>query len=160
MAISLYDEEKGILKYLPKDSEEAVTLKDITKYLTNMGYSNLGAREAENMVDHLIDAGYVRSRTEGRGDKREARFYLSKVPFVGGKAKQKKLQGRGIVHDTSRLIKRIFGGIFLLIGLGLALYEGSNLTGAVIGIHTSGFLIGALFVFVGLAFFFVKPKKK
>lgn len=159
MAIHLDDEEKGILKYLGRRDEDSVTLNDITRYLDDMGYGGFSKREAENMLDHLIEAGYIRSRTEKIQNTRQQVFYLSRVPLAGGKAKQKRLQGRGIIHDTSSLIRKLLGSVFLLMGLGLFAYEGPKLTGAVIGVHTGGFFVGGLFIFIALVLFFFNPKK-
>lgn len=157
MGVSLDDEEKGILKYLG-NYDEAVGLESIKRYLNNQGYGGFTSIELIEKLDNLANVGYVRSKTEGKGDKREEKFYLSRVP-LGGKFKRRSLQGRGIVHDTSNLVKRIFGCVFLLMGIGLLAYEAPNLTGAVIGVSTSGFLVGWLFILIALMFFFIKPKK-
>lgn len=158
MGVSLDDKEKGILRYLGKGYDESIDLESIQNYLGDKEYGDFSKKEVIGMLDHLMDTGYVRSKTEGKGDRREEKFYLSQSP-LGGKFKKMNLQGRGIIHDTSTLVKRLFGMIFLLAGLGLFLYESPNLTGAVIGPSTNGFLVGVLFIFVGLAFFFVKSKK-
>ena len=129
--VNLASEEKGILKYLGKGYDEAMDLDDITKYLESHGYSKLSDEAARERLDHLIDTGYVRSKTEGKGSQREEKFYLSK--WIGeGVRKQKYLQGRGIIQDTSKLIQRLFGSIFILIGFGFLLYQSLHMTGAFI----------------------------
>lgn len=161
MGVSLDDEEKGILKYLGRKYEEEATIDDLTKYLSDLGYGRFSKREFIDKMDHLIDLGYVRSRTEGKGKDRQEIFYLSKLALGlwGGVAKKRNLQGRGPQHDISRLFRRMMGALFLAMGLGLFAYEGPRLTGAVIGTHIQGFLTGALFIFFGLALLFIKPKK-
>lgn len=76
MGVSLDDEEKGILKYLGK-YDEAVGLENIKRYLNNQGYGGFTSIELTDKLDYLVDVGYVRSKTEGKGDKREERFYLT-----------------------------------------------------------------------------------
>jgi hypothetical protein len=147
------------LKYLDNKSGSNITIEDITNYLKKQDYEELSKKELRGKLDNLIDLGYVRAKTEGKGDKREEIFYLSE--YLGsGLRKKRNLQGRGIFNDTSRLIKRLLGSFFFLIGIGLFLYEMPGLTGAVIGPSTSGFLVSVLFVFVGVATFFINSKKK
>jgi hypothetical protein len=103
----------------------------------------------------------VRSKTEGKGDNREEKFYLSKLfgGLEGGLRKRRSLQGRGILHDTSKLIKRLLGSVFLLMGVGLFVYESPNVTGAVIGNSTTDFIVGGVFILLALGLFFIKSKK-
>lgn len=158
MAVSLDDEEKGILKYLGKGYEESINLENIQKYLGDKEYGNFNKRKVAEMLDHLIDTGYIRSRTEGKEDKREEKFYLTKG-IGAGVRKRMQLQGRGFFYDSSRLVKRLTGVVFLLMGIGLFIYQSPNLTGAVIGTPTNDFLVGGLFIFIALVLFFIKPKK-
>lgn len=148
--VVLDKEEKGILRYLGKEDEGSVPLKDITNYLSSKGY-NLPLPDVEDKLDHLIDVGYVRSRTEGKGSNRVEKFYLSNLAagLLGGVGKKRSLQGRGIKHDLKGLLKRAFGSIFLVFGVGLFLYD-ATLTGAVIsssGGLSSG-LVLPVFLFV------------
>jgi hypothetical protein len=159
-------EEKGILKYLGRGYEESINLKDITKYLNESDYVDDADKKMEfsihktrKMLDHLAETGYVRSKTEGKGSAREEKFYLAKGMGAGVR-KRMQLQGRGFFFDPSRLVKRLTGMVFLLVGIGLFVYQSHSLTGAVIGTPTNDFIVGALFIFIGLAFFFFKPKKK
>ena len=97
-------------------------------------------------MNHLIDYGYVRSKTEGKGKEREEKFYLSNI-LGGGSRKRRNLQGRGIINDTSRLIKRLTGSFFFLVGLGFIGYEIFTPTGAVIS-SGEGFNLTSLFSFL------------
>ncbi len=124
-------EEKGILRYLGNKEEEVLNLDSITKYLKKHGYEDLNLKAAREKLDHLIDVGYVRSKTEGKGDNREENFYLARR-LGGGGRERKRLQGRGIIYDTSKLIKRLVGSAFLLIGFGFIIYESLQMTGAFI----------------------------
>ena len=129
--VSLDDEEKGILRYLSIDPDEAASRNDITKYLSSSGYNPVSPQDLKDKLDNLMDYGYIRAKTEKSGRSRIEKFYLSKA-LLGGKSKQKKLQGRGgIIQDTSKLVKRLFGSIFLLFGLGFFIYD-SVITGAII----------------------------
>jgi len=128
--VNLDGEEKGILRYLGKE-EESVGFTDITRYLARRGYEETNNRAITEKLDHLIEVGYVRSKTEGKGNKREEKFYLARR-IGGGGRKRKQLQGRGIIYDTSKLVQRLFGSVFLLIGFGFIIYEGLQMTGAFI----------------------------
>lgn len=136
MAIRLKNEEKGILSYLGESYKDSINLKDITKYLKAQEYDVDSIKDVREDLNHLIRVGYVRSKTEGKGDKREEKFYLSRTP-LGGKYKQKQVQGRELIHETSKLWQRIFnpklfGSLFLLFGFGFVAYDSLNVTGAVI----------------------------
>jgi hypothetical protein len=157
--------ENGIVRYLQPESENAIRLSDITKYLNKCEYLDdkgnkitLSQDRTRTMLDHLTKYHHTRAITKGDGDDREEAFYLAKGLGAGARRKMK-LQGRGFFYEHSRLLRHLTGVVFLLMGIGLFLYETPNLTGAVIGPSTSGFLVGMLFIFVGLAFFFIKPKK-
>ena len=128
--IKLDNEEKGIVRYLSVE-EEALDLDEIIDYLQDHGYEKLEKSGAMEKLDHLIDVGYVRSKTIGMGKDREEKFYLAKK-LGGGGRRRKQLQGRGIIYDTSKLIQRLTGSIFLLIGLGFLTYQSLRITGAVI----------------------------
>ncbi|MCX6750820.1 MAG: hypothetical protein NTZ83_05155 [Candidatus Pacearchaeota archaeon] len=158
--IELSDEEKGIVRYLGKRGEKIITLDDIQKYLDSQQYKDndekFNIKEVRGMMNHLHDVGYSSSKTVQRGNDRKEAYYLAPA----GRFRKRLSQNRGLEQDVMSWLRRVTGSVFLLMGLGLFAYEGPKLTGAVIGVHTSGFLVGALFVFVGLAFFFVKPKKK
>ncbi len=146
--ISLDSEEKGILRYLGNKKEESLNLHNIVEYLKTHGYSDLTVKDAREKMDYLIDLGYVRSKTTGKGENREEKFYLSRTP-LGGRYKQKQIQGRGIIYDTSKLIQRLFASVFLLIGFGFIIYSISGITGAVI---SSGQSMAPTFVFAFLLF--------
>jgi hypothetical protein len=162
MGVDLKREEKGILEYLGPEYEESFDLKDITKYLNNSHYIDPSTKKSvvfslndtREMLDHLKETGYVRAKTT----KGEQKFYLSKG-LGAGLRKRMEVQGRGFFYEPSRLIKRLFGVVALLAGIGLFVYQSPNLTGAVIGTPTNDFVIGALLIFAGLAFFFVRSKK-
>ena len=133
--VSLDDEEKGILRYLSIDPDEAASRNDITKYLSSSGYNPVSPQDLKDKLDNLMDYGYIRAKTEKLGRSRVEKFYLSKA-LLGGKSKQKKLHGRGgIIQDTSKLVKRLFGSIFLLFGLGFFIHS-LNITGS--SISSSG----------------------
>jgi hypothetical protein len=162
MGVSLDDEEKGILRYLGKGYDESIDLESIQEYLGDKEYGNFSKKEVIGMLDHLMDTGYVRSKTEGKGDKREEKFYLAKGVGAGVR-KRMKLQGRGFFYEPSRLIKRLTGAVFLLIGIGLFVYEGSNATGAVIG-SSSGvnpiFFFASILTIIGFLLALNSFKKK
>lgn len=148
---NLDKKEKGIVKYLGTNYDESLSLNDITQYLKDVGYEDTTRKNVLEKIDNLIDLGYVRSRTKGKGDNREEKFYLSKS-LLGGRFKRRGLQGRGFLHDTSSLIERLFGSVFVLFGLGVLIYEGLNITGAVIsngeGIGISS-LLGLTLMIIG-----------
>lgn len=129
--IPLDDEEKGILRYLGNKEEEGLNLDNIVEYLKKHGYKDLDLKDAREKIDRLIDVGYMRSKTKGKGDDREENFYLARR-LGGGSRKRKQLQGRGIIYDTSKLIQRIGGSAFLLIGFGFLVYQSLSITGAFI----------------------------
>jgi hypothetical protein len=162
MGINLKKEEKGILKYLGPRYEESFDLNDITKHLNKSQYIDpktskpivFSLNDTRGMLENLEETGYVCAKTS----KGEEKFYLAKG-LGAGVRKRMELQGRGFFYEPSRLIKRLFGVVSLLAGIGLFVYQSPNVTGAVIGTPTNDFIIGALFIFVGLVLFFIKTKK-
>lgn len=137
------DEEKGILKYLGKNYDEAEGLKNIVSYLKDQGYSNTSLSDVRDDLDHLIKSGYVRSKTDGKGANRNEKFYLARI-IGGGVRKRKELQGRGFFRDIAKLVERLSGFFFLFAGLIAVVYEGLNFTGAVI---SDGLGVGLAFIF-------------
>lgn len=131
MSVRLDDEEKGILRYLGRGYSESLDLNDITNHLNDLGYSKVSKKEVLDKLGNLMDYGYVRSKAEEKGPVKNYRFYLARG-IGGGGRRSKSLQGRGLIHDTSSLIKRLFGSVFLLFGLGVLIVSGSGTTGAVI----------------------------
>ena len=77
MTIPLDKKEKRILRYLEPGYDGALNLNDITSYLQSNAYPNISEKGVAKRLDHLIDVGYVRAKTEGRGNNRDERFYLS-----------------------------------------------------------------------------------
>lgn len=137
--ISLDSEEKRILSYLGGNYKESVGLGDIVEYLKDVGYEGVTRRNVLDKLDRLSDVGYVRSKTKGKGEHRDEKFYLSGAPLAG-KYARRGLQGRGVVHDTSKLIRRLFGSVFLFFGLGAVVYQGLNVTGAAVSSGSGGSL--------------------
>jgi hypothetical protein len=132
--INLDYEEKGILKYLGKGYEKAITLDEIKDYLKKVEHlegEDLSKKEIRSKLDHLIDVGYVRSKTEGTGEQRKEKFYLSNIlaGIEGGVGRKKGLQGRGPWHDLSRLVKRLFGFVFFLSIFASVSFLFPNVTG-------------------------------
>lgn len=138
----------GIIRYLGK-KDEAVTFHQLEDYLGNHGYTELHGRELRKELDYLEDMGYVRSSTEGKGNEREERFYLARRLGGGGRLKRN-LQNRFIPLDLSKLVKRIVGSFFLLIGIGFFAYSNWNMTGAVVSLSQTrnSTMIMAFVIFV------------
>jgi hypothetical protein len=155
--VSLDYEEKGILKYLNKSSDSDITIDDLADYLKNQDYGELSKKELRERLDHLIEKGYIRAKTEGRGEKREEVFSLTR--YIGsGVRQQRHLQGRGIINDTSRLVKRLFGSIFVLSLAASIFFLSPDFTGNIIGNTTatwsnSSLISFGLFVFALLCGF-------
>ena len=159
-SVPLSRKEKRILRYLSPKKEEASPAEEIGEYLINNGYVNdFKINDIEEEMDYLIDKGYVSSVLAREGREAIPKYYLSNTLLVGGKTKQKRLEGRGVVNNLEKIIRRIIGIIFLFSGIGLSFYEGLNLTGAVIGANTSGFLVGVLFIFIAFTLLVFDPKK-
>ncbi|MCK5624370.1 hypothetical protein KAI04_00840 [Candidatus Pacearchaeota archaeon] len=150
--VELDREEKGIVRYL-SNKEEAFDVKEIIEYLKDHGYQELDKSKAMEALDNLMEVGYVRSKTIGSGSNREERFYLAKG-LGGGYRRKKQLQGQGILHDASKLIERLTGSVFLLIGLGFIISQIPNITGAVISSAesvASTVSLAAVLFFIGCA---------
>jgi hypothetical protein len=163
MPIYLTEPELGILNCLGTKNQRLLKLKDITQYLNDSEYKNekgepISINYTREMLNKLTHYDYVRSKTIQEENTSEPRFYLA-GGTGGGVRRRMKVQGRGFFYEPSRLIRNLTGVVFLLAGIGLFLYESPSLTGAVIGTPTNDFIVGAVFIFVGLAFFFIKPKK-
>ncbi len=157
--VHLDDEAKGILRYLASNYKQSSGLPDIVEYLKDSGYDDVTRRSVTEDLDYLRDVGYVRSKTKGKGEDREEKFYLSRMPF-GGRFKRRGLQGRGVLHDASSLVKRLTGGFFFLFGFGVIIYEGLNFTGAVISTNNQigiSSILGFALLLIG-GFLFKKKK--
>ncbi len=146
--VKLNSEEKGILKYLSPNSKEAISLDKIKDYLISQEYGEHSLKDVREDMDYLIDKGYACSKTIGTGEDRKELFYLTKTP-LGGQFKRRQTQGRDLVSETVKAWNKIFnpkvfGSIFLLFGLGAIVYEGMDVTGAVI---SNGVGVGLTFIF-------------
>lgn len=145
--------EKGIVRLLGSAEDDAVNLDELKTMLNKAGYEVENVSDLRQDLDHLIDVGYVRSKTYGKGSDREEKFRLTNY-VVGGTRRKIEEQGRGVIPSTAKMYKRWFGKVsgafFLLIGLGVFIYEGIGMTGAVISSServTPAFILGfALFV--------------
>lgn len=158
--IALNKNQRRILQYLSPRKERAVPAEEIGEYLIGNGYvSDFKIQDIEEGMDYLTDVGYVSSVIVGKGEEAVPKYYLSNTLLVGGKTKQKRLQGKGVVNNLEKIIRRIIGMIFLVSGIGLSFYEGGNMTGAIIGAHTSGFFVGVLFIFIAFILFVFNPEK-
>ncbi len=148
--VKLDREERGILRYLG-NKEEALDLAEIMGYLKNSGYDITDKKETMEKIDHLIDVGYVRSETTGTGGDRKEQFYLA-TGLGGGRRRRKYLQGRGILYDTNRLVQRLTGSVFALVGFGFLVYQGIGMTGAFMSSPqeaTPTFLLSLLLFLIG-----------
>lgn len=135
--------EKGIVRLLGSKEEDAVSLHEIREMLKNSGYEVGEISQLREDLDHLIDSGYIRSRTYGKGKDREEKFRLTNY-VVGGERRKIEEQGRGVIPSATKMYKRWFGSIFVLIGLGFFIYDGLRMTGA---IFSSGTQISPGFIF-------------
>lgn len=142
-------EETGIVRLLDRDKENAVTLDELQEMLAKSGYRKVEIPDLREDIDHLIDLGYVSSRTYGGGKDRKEKFYLTHY-LVGGGRRKKAEQGRGLIPSATKMYKRWFGSIFMLAGLGFFIYDGLRMTGAIFSSVTQispGFIFAfALFV--------------
>ncbi len=143
--IELSQEEKGIIRYLG-GRKSKVNVADIVEYLKDHGYDKLDKKEAIEKLDYLMKVGYVRSKTIGKGDNREEKFYLSKWTGGGGRRRRSE-QGRGFVRDVQKGIERFVSSIFILVGLGFLVYQTISITGAFIS-STQEIVPGFIFAFI------------
>ena len=160
--VNLDQEEKGIVRYLGGKSQ-AINVSDIVEYLKDHGYGSLDKKQAIERLDHLMEVGYVRSKTIGKGKSREEKFYLSKGIGGGGRRKRE-VQGRGPLYDIHKSLERFVGAIFVLGGLGFLMYQTIGMTGAFFSSAERvfpGFIFGfTLYVFGSFLLIHSFKKKK
>lgn len=156
--------EKGIVRLLGSAEDDSVNMDELKTMLNKAGYDVKKVSDLREDLDHLIDAGYVRSKTYGKGAQREEKFRLTNY-VVGGTRRKIEEQGRGVIPSSTKMYKRWFGAGFMVLGLGLFIYEGLTMTGGAVGSQVKasfGAIIAfALFV-AGLAILespFKKHKK-
>lgn len=170
MGVKLDDEEKGIVRYLGTNYKESIKLDDIQDYLNDSQYLNednkiikFSKSDTRNLMNRLIDVGYVRSKTQEEKGKRVERFYLTNIAGVaGGISKRLGLQGRSPKHTVTSLIGRIFSSFFILSLAASFFFLYPAFTGNVIGKMSAGqseFLSFFLFL-IALVFGFFAFKKK
>lgn len=154
----LTDLQKEILKSLKPGRSRSKSLKNIHEFLREEHYPT----EFKNIRDELgelIKYGAVRGTVEKTGRK----YFLSRG-IGSGYRNQAMLLGKfNPFRDTYKLIQRIVGSIFLLLGF-IFLYQNLTISGAVVSEvikNKSVPLISSVVsIFIGVFLLFLSTKKK
>lgn len=150
--------EKEILKSLKPGRSRSKSLKDIREFLQEEHYPT-EFKDIRDGLGKLIEYGAVRGMVEKTGRK----YFLSRVIGSGYRNQAMLLGKSNPFRDTYKLIQRIVGSIFLLLGF-IFLYQNLTISGAVISEVVKNKSIPLIFslvsIFIGLFLLFLSAKKR
>jgi len=157
----LTETQKGILEILPKSKNSAIKIDEIKIYLKKAEGIDAEDTEIRQELKGLIKYGSVRANLEE--DKGEVKYFLSRG-IGSGYRNQRTLHGKfNPFRDIYKSYKRLFGTIFLVLGVGLVIYNGASVSGAVISLGKIGLKIMPIAIIsfvIGLVLFLTSYKKK
>jgi len=157
----LADNKKEILEHLPRRKIKGLKIEEVQDKLEKLEKTTIEYKELKKDLNELMQQGYVRCFLDE--DDNMKRYFLSRG-IGAGKRAQKKLFGKSnIIQDTYKLYKRLFGIIFLALGIGLVIYNGASISGAVISFkegNLNALYLGVVSFVLGIALFMIPSKKK
>ncbi|MBU2612478.1 MAG: CD20-like domain-containing protein [Nanoarchaeota archaeon] len=154
--------KQDIIRIIP--SEEGLSFKELKKILEEDGRDEtLNSLEIKENLKDLIKYGALKAYTQKEGEKVETKYYLTKGIGSGYRNQAKLLGKPNPIRDSYKFLKRMFGFIFILSGIGLFVYSPLKISGAAIleplvysPMGTS--IVSFLLIFIGLIFLFKKPR--
>jgi hypothetical protein len=154
----LTDLQKEILKSLKPGRSRSKSLKDIREFLQEEHYPT-EFKDIRDGLGKLIEYGAVRGMVEKTGRK----YFLSRVIGSGYRNQAMLLGKPNPFRDTYKLIQRIVGGIFLLLGF-IFLYQNLTISGAVVSEviknKSTPLIFSLVSIFIGAFLLFLSAKKK
>ena len=145
--------QERIIEYLQPDNY--TSLRDLATYLG--ATTNRDTLREE--LGPLIRRGYVESRT---GTVRGTREPLYRLTPLTGRGLQKRVQGRGVIHQVTSAWERWFGGFFILISVIFLLWQQVIISGNVVGNETPidiAFFASLMLIILGGILLFKSLKK-
>jgi predicted transcriptional regulator len=168
-------EERSILFYLGYRHNNAkypgeklpayMSIDEVVDYLKSNKFSDVSEKRVRKELDRLIKSGHLNSKKLGKGDNNQEVFYLSDSYK---KEVEEENEKEGTSSDSywtrenrmsSGGLAGLLGFVFLLASLGIVIYEGLNMTGAVVGVSAPKFLISGVFLLIGLFLLSLRQRK-
>ena len=150
--------EKEILKSLKPGRSRSKSLKNIHEFLKEEHYPAEFEKIREGL-GKLIEYGAVRGMVEKTGRK----YFLSRAIGSGYRNQAMLLGKQNPFRDTYKLIKRVVGSIFLLVGF-VFLYQNLTITGAVVSEvvknKSTPLIFSLVSIFIGAFLLFLSGKKR
>ena len=152
-----------VLKSLKTGKKWALTIDEIEEVLEKETGEKVSKNRIYKELSNLMKYGSVRS-ANFEGSKGEERAYYLSRGLGSGRRNYNRLAGKATFTDIGKYISRIFGGIFVLFGIGFLVYQNLPLSGAVISnnpiVKDINLIFPSILVVIGAALIFLSGSKK